>query len=53
MEHLNNARPRPLSPVYLQVADVQMDMVQEMFSGTPVADAAAAACEAIDEITAG
>jgi ABC-type glycerol-3-phosphate transport system substrate-binding protein len=53
MEHLNNASPRPLSPVYLQVADIQMDMVQEMFSGTPVADAAAAACEAIDEVTAG
>lgn len=53
MEHLNNARPRPLSPNYLEVSSIQMDMVQEMFSGTPVEEAAAAACEAINEITAG
>jgi ABC-type glycerol-3-phosphate transport system substrate-binding protein len=53
IEHLNNARPRPLSPNYLEVADVQMDMVQAMFSGTPVEEAAAAACEDINEIVGG
>ncbi len=51
IEHLNNARPRPLSPQYLEVAEVELDLIQEMFSGTPVADAAAAACEEINEIT--
>ncbi len=50
LEHLNNASPRPLSPVYLEVAEIQMDMVQEMFSGTDVTEAATAACEAIDEL---
>ncbi|MEM7737009.1 MAG: sugar ABC transporter substrate-binding protein [Deinococcota bacterium] len=44
LAHLNNARPRPLSPNYLQIADIQMDMMQAIYSGTTVADAAAAAC---------
>jgi multiple sugar transport system substrate-binding protein len=52
MEHLNNARPRPLSPNYLQVSTIQQEMMQAIFSGTPAADAAAAACEQIDELNA-
>ena len=51
LEHLNNARPRPLSPVYLEVSTIQQRMMQAIFSGTPVADAAAAACDAINEAT--
>ncbi|MFZ4814899.1 MAG: ABC transporter substrate-binding protein [Phototrophicaceae bacterium] len=51
LEHLNNARPRPLSPQYLEVADVQLDLIQAIFSGTPVAEAAATACDEINEIT--
>ncbi|MEL6150130.1 MAG: sugar ABC transporter substrate-binding protein [Chloroflexota bacterium] len=52
LDHLNNSAPRPLSPVYLEVAEVQMDMVQEIFSGTAVTDAATAACEEIEELAA-
>lgn len=48
LEHLNNARPRPLSPNYLEVSTIQQEMIQEIFSGAPVQDAAATACEAID-----
>jgi len=50
LEHLNNAKPRPLSPQYLQVSEIQQNMVQQMLSGTPVEEAAAAACEAIDNL---
>ncbi len=50
MEHLNNARPRPLSPVYPEVSAIQVDMIQEIFSGTPVADAVAAACDEINQV---
>lgn len=52
-EHLNNAAPRPLSPVYLEVAEAQMDMVQEIFSGTDVTEAATVACEEIEALAAG
>lgn len=50
LTHLNNARPRPLSPNYLQIADIQMDMMQAIFSGTAVADATTAACQDIDAL---
>lgn len=50
LEHLNNARPRPLSPNYLQVSDIQQDMMQAIFGGTSVEDAAAAACEKINAL---
>ncbi len=48
LEHLNNAKPRPLSPNYLRVSEIQQDMVQKILTGTAVADAAAEACAAID-----
>jgi ABC-type glycerol-3-phosphate transport system substrate-binding protein len=51
IEHLNNARPRPLSPVYLEISTIQQEMMQAIFSGTSVADAAAAACNEINEVT--
>lgn len=50
VEHLNNARPRPLSPQYLEISSIQQDMIQDVFSGDDVADAAAAACSAIDAL---
>ncbi len=50
LEHLNNAKPRPLSPNYLEVSEIQQDMVQKLLSGTAVPEAAAAACEAIDKL---
>jgi ABC-type glycerol-3-phosphate transport system substrate-binding protein len=53
LEHLNNARPRPLSPVYLEVSTIQQEMMQSIFSGTPVQEAADTACEEINEVTQG
>ncbi|MEA3338169.1 MAG: sugar ABC transporter substrate-binding protein [Chloroflexota bacterium] len=53
MEHLDNARPRPLSPNYLQVATIEQEMMQAIFSGTPVADATAAACDEINALGVG
>lgn len=50
LEHLNNARPRPLSPQYLELSNIEQDMMQAIFSGTPVTDAVAVACEAIDKL---
>ncbi|MEM8916744.1 MAG: sugar ABC transporter substrate-binding protein, partial [Pseudomonadota bacterium] len=32
MEHLGNAKPRPLSPRYLEVAEIQMTLYQDIFS---------------------
>lgn len=48
LEHLNNAKPRPLSPNYLRVSEIQQDMVQKILTGTAVPEAASAACQAID-----
>lgn len=51
LEHLNNAKPRPLSPRYLEVSEVEQRMVQEILSGTQPAQAAAEACRRIDQVT--
>ena len=48
MEHLANAMPRPLSSRYLEVADIQMTLYQDVFSGRDVQEAADEACAAID-----
>ncbi|MCR9138942.1 MAG: sugar ABC transporter substrate-binding protein [Alphaproteobacteria bacterium] len=50
LEHLNNAKPRPLSARYLEVADIQMTLYQDVFSGANVAEAAMKACEEIDAL---
>lgn len=50
MEHLGNAKPRPLSARYLEVAEIQMTLYQDVFSGANVAEAAAAACDDIDAL---
>ncbi len=50
MEHLSNANPRPLSARYLEVADIQMTLYQDVFSGADVQAAADEACTAIDAL---
>ena len=50
MEHLENAQPRPLSPRYLEIADIQMTLYQDILSGSDVTEAATAACEEIDAL---
>lgn len=50
LEHLNNAKPRPLSARYLEVADIQMTLYQDVFSGANVSEAAMKACEEIDAL---
>ena len=50
MQHLQNASPRPLSSRYLEVADIQMTLYQDVFSGEDVQAAATEACEAIDAL---
>lgn len=48
LEHLNNAKARPLSARYLEVADIQLDLYQAMYGGEDVQAAADAACAEID-----
>ncbi|MEM1286718.1 MAG: sugar ABC transporter substrate-binding protein [Pseudomonadota bacterium] len=50
IEHLSNAKARPLSARYLEVADIQMTLFQDMFSGANVQEAADAACAEIDAL---
>jgi ABC-type glycerol-3-phosphate transport system substrate-binding protein len=50
LDHLNHAKPRPLSPHYLEVSEAQQEMVQKFLSGTSVEDAAKAACAKIDAL---
>lgn len=50
MTHLSNANPRPLSARYLEVADIQMTLYQDVFSGSDVQQAADAACADIDAL---
>jgi ABC-type glycerol-3-phosphate transport system substrate-binding protein len=50
IEQLGNAKPRPLSPRYLEIAEIQMTLYQSVFSGANVAEAAATACADIDAL---
>lgn len=50
LEHLGNAKPRPLSPRYLEIAEIQMTLYQSVFSGANVAEAAATACADINAL---
>jgi multiple sugar transport system substrate-binding protein len=50
MEQLNNASPRPLSARYLEVADIEMRLFQDVFSGKDVQSSANDACAAIDAL---
>ncbi|XSS47378.1 extracellular solute-binding protein [Propionibacteriaceae bacterium Y2011] len=48
MTHLENARPRPLSPKYLDVSLIQQEMFQKILNGTEVQAAADEASQRID-----
>lgn len=50
MKHLESAAPRPLSPRYLEVSDIEVRLAQDVYSGKDPAEAAKAACEAIDAL---
>lgn len=50
MEHLSNAKARPLSAHYLEAADIQMTLYQEVFSGANVQEVADTACADIDAL---
>ncbi len=50
LEHLNNARPRPLSPRYLEVSDIEVTLAQDVLSGMDATTAAKKACAAIDAL---
>jgi ABC-type glycerol-3-phosphate transport system substrate-binding protein len=48
LQYLQDAAPRPLSPRYLQVSDIQVNLAQDIFAGMDAQAAAAKACQAID-----
>lgn len=50
MKYLNNAEARPLSPVYLEVSDAEMAMMQDIYAGVPAQEAADKACKVIDAL---
>jgi ABC-type glycerol-3-phosphate transport system substrate-binding protein len=50
MTHLQNAAPRPLSPRYLELSDIQVSLAQDVYSGGDPKAAAAKACAAIDAL---
>ena len=50
LEHLDNAAPRPLSPRYLEVSDIQVTLAQDVFAGMDPREAAEKACAAIDAL---
>jgi len=50
LEHLNNAKPRPLSPRYLEVSEIENNLIQDVMSGADVKAAAKKACAAIDQL---
>ena len=50
LEHLLNAKPRPISPIYPQVSEIQQNMVQAIFTGTDVAEAVEKATNEIQEL---
>ena len=47
-EHLDNARPRPLAVNYLEIAEIQMSMMQAIFDGEGVEESVQDACEQIE-----
>jgi ABC-type glycerol-3-phosphate transport system substrate-binding protein len=50
LEHLSNAAPRPLSPRYLEVSDIEVTLAQDLFAGMDPRAAAEKACAAIDAL---
>jgi multiple sugar transport system substrate-binding protein len=50
LAQLNNAAPRPLSPRYLEVSDIEVTLAQDVFAGMDPKAAAEKACTAIDAL---
>jgi len=50
LETLTSGRPRPISPVYPQVSDIEQQMVQAILSGTPVEEALQKAQRDIEKV---
>jgi ABC-type glycerol-3-phosphate transport system substrate-binding protein len=50
MAHLENASPRPLSPRYLEVSDIEVALAQDVYSGKDPKASAEKACAAIDAL---
>jgi ABC-type glycerol-3-phosphate transport system substrate-binding protein len=50
LEHLLRAKPRPISPIYPQVSEIQQNMVQNIFTGTPVSEAVETASQQIQDL---
>ena len=50
IDHLNNAKPRPLSVNYLELSTIQNEMFQEILNGANAQEAANSACERIDAL---
>lgn len=50
MSHLSNARARPLTSRYLEIAEIEMNLYQEVFAGGDVQAAADVACKDIDAL---
>jgi ABC-type glycerol-3-phosphate transport system substrate-binding protein len=50
LEQLQNAAPRPLSPRYLEVSDIQVTLAQDVYGGMDPKAAAEKACTAIDAL---
>ncbi|MCF8567958.1 sugar ABC transporter substrate-binding protein [Alicyclobacillus tolerans] len=45
MQTLQSGKPRPISPVYPQLSDIEQNMVQNIWSGTPIDKAVASAAK--------
>ncbi len=52
-ETLFNAKPRPISPIYPQISEIQQDMLHEIFLGKDVAQAARDANDRLNALIAG
>lgn len=50
LEQLNHAAPRPLSPRYLEVSDIEVTLAQDVYGGMDPKAAAEKACAAIDAL---
>ena len=50
MELLDHAAPRPLSPRYLELSDVEVTLAQDVYGGKDATEAAKDACSKIDAL---
>ena len=50
LAQLNNASPRPRSPRYLEVSDIEVTLAQDVYGGMDARRAAEKACNAIDAL---